>query len=94
MGATAADTKREIEEIRKDVSSAVSELRGRVMRVVSPQTYLDFARENPAAILGVGLGAREPGGYRGCSECRRNPASAASVRAAHARRDGRGRESV
>jgi len=57
VGETAADTKREIEEIRKDVSSAVSELRRRVMRVVSPQTYLDFARENPAAILGVGLGA-------------------------------------
>ena len=57
MGATAADTKREIEEIRKDVSSAVSELQRRVLRVVSPGTYLEFARENPAAMLGVGLGA-------------------------------------
>jgi hypothetical protein len=57
VGATAADTKREIEEIRKDVSSAVSELQRRVMRAVSPQTYLDFARDNPAALLGVGLGA-------------------------------------
>ena len=57
MGETASDTKREIEEIRKDVTSAVGELRRRVMRAVSPQTYLDFARENPAAILGVGLGA-------------------------------------
>ena len=57
MGATAADTKREIEEIRKDVSSAVSELERRVKRVASPGTYLEFARENPAAILGVGLGA-------------------------------------
>ena len=53
MGATAADTKREIEEIRKDVSSAVSELRRRVIRAVSPRTYLEFAKENPAAIVGA-----------------------------------------
>jgi hypothetical protein len=57
VGATAADTKREIEEIRKDVSSAVSELKRRVVRAVSPRTYLEFARENPAAVVGVGLGA-------------------------------------
>jgi len=57
VGATAADTKREIEEIRKDVSSAVSELERRVKRVASPGTYLEFARQNPAAIVGVGLGA-------------------------------------
>lgn len=55
MGATAADTKREIEEIRKDVSSAVSELKRRVVRVFSPGTYLEFAQENPAAVVGVGL---------------------------------------
>ncbi|MFN8637188.1 MAG: hypothetical protein U0893_25345 [Chloroflexota bacterium] len=55
MGATAADTKREIEEIRKDVSSAVSELKGRVIRAVSPRTYLELAQENPAAVIGVGL---------------------------------------
>lgn len=55
MGATAADTRREIEEIRKDISSAVGELTRRVTRAASPQTYLDFARENPAAIVGVGL---------------------------------------
>lgn len=55
MGATAADTKREIEEIRKDVLSAVSEVRRRVARAVSPRTYLEFAQENPAAIVGVGL---------------------------------------
>lgn len=55
MGATAADTRREIEEIRKDVSSAVGELKQRIQRMISPQTYLDFARENPAAIVGVGL---------------------------------------
>ena len=55
MGATAADTKREIDEIRKDVSSAVSELRARVTRALSPKTYVEYARENPAAIIGVGL---------------------------------------
>jgi hypothetical protein len=55
VGATAADTKREIEEIRKDVSSAVSELKRRVIRAVSPRTYLEFAQENPAAIVGVGM---------------------------------------
>ena len=55
MGATAADTRREIEEIRKDISSAVGELKRRVLRVTSPQTYLEFAKENPAAIVGVGL---------------------------------------
>ena len=55
MGATAADTKREIEEIRKDVLSAVSELKLRVKRAVSPKTYLDFAKKNPAAVVGVGL---------------------------------------
>jgi hypothetical protein len=55
VGATAADTKREIGEIRKDVTSAVSELKRRIVRAVSPRTYLEFAQENPAAIVGVGL---------------------------------------
>ena len=55
MGATAADTKREIEEIRKDVLSAVGELKRRVVRAVSPKTYLEFAQDNPAAVVGVGL---------------------------------------
>jgi hypothetical protein len=74
VGATAADTKREIEEIRKDVSSAVSELKQRVMRAVSPVTYLEFARENPAAIVGVGLGALSVAGVlvaRSMAESRR-----------------------
>jgi hypothetical protein len=55
VGATAADTKREIEEIRKDVLSAVGELRRRVARAVSPRTYLEFAQENPAAVVGAGM---------------------------------------
>jgi hypothetical protein len=74
VGATAADTKREIEEIRKDVSSAVSELTRRVTRAVSPQTYLDFAKENPAAVVGVGFGALSLAGValaRSVAESRR-----------------------
>jgi hypothetical protein len=63
VGATAADTKREIEEIRKDVSSAVGELKQRVVRAVSPSTYVELARDNPAAILGVGLGAVSLAGF-------------------------------
>ena len=55
MGATSADTQREIEEIRKDVSSAVSELEQRLAHAVSPKTYLQLARENPAAVLGIGV---------------------------------------
>ena len=55
MGATAADTQREIEELRKDVSSAVSELKRRVTRALSPRTYVEYAQENPAAIIGGGL---------------------------------------
>jgi len=55
VGATASDTQREIGEIRKDVSSAVSELKQRVTRALSPMTYVEYAQENPAAIIGVGL---------------------------------------
>lgn len=57
MGATAADTQREIEEIRKDVSSAVRELKRRIRRALSPSTYAEMAREHPAAVAGLGLGA-------------------------------------
>jgi hypothetical protein len=64
VGATAADTKREIEEIRKDVSSAVGELRRRVTRAVSPRTYVEMARDNPAAVLGIGLGAVSLAGFQ------------------------------
>jgi hypothetical protein len=74
VGATAADTKREIEEIRKDVSSAVSELRRRIARAVSPRTYLEFAQENPAAVVGVGLGGLSLAGIalaRSVAESRR-----------------------
>ena len=83
MGATAADTKREIEEIRKDVSSAVSELQRRVVHAVSPRTYLEFAKENPAAIVGVGLGAISLAGIvlaRSLAESRRQAAPSARLR--------------
>ena len=66
MGATAADTQREIEEIRKDVSSAARELRHRVLRVTdrakNPETYTSAVQEHPAALVGVGLGAVGVGG--------------------------------
>jgi hypothetical protein len=74
VGATAADTKREIEEIRKDVLSAFGELKRRVTRAVSPRTYLEFAQENPAAVVGVGLGALSVAGValaRSVAESRR-----------------------
>ena len=66
MGATAADTQREIEEIRKDVSSAARELRHRIVRTkdraTNPQTYTAAVQEHPAALVGVGLGAVGVGG--------------------------------
>ena len=55
MGETAADTQREIEEIRKDILSATRELNNRVTHAVSPRTYVDLARDNPAAVVGLGL---------------------------------------
>jgi hypothetical protein len=76
VGATAADTQREIEEIRKDVSSAVSELRARVTRALSPKTYVDYARDNPAAIIGIGLTGLSVAGVamaRSVSQSRRPP---------------------
>jgi len=60
LGETAADTQREIEEIRKDILSATRELEHRLGRATSPGTYVELARENPAAVAGVavvGLGA-------------------------------------
>jgi hypothetical protein len=82
VGATAADTKREIEEIRNDVSSAVGEMQRRVVRAVSPRTYLEFAQENPAAIVGVGLTALSIAGVvvaRSLAESRRQNQPAARL---------------
>lgn len=79
MGATAADTQREIGEIRKDVSSAVSELRARITRALSPMTYVEYARENPAAVIGVGLAGLSFAGVmmaRSAAEARRQPTTA------------------
>lgn len=78
MGATAADTQREIEEIRKDVSSAVDELRRRVTRTADVRTQARLqtrrAKDNPAALAAAGLGVAGLGGvaaYRAVSEARR-----------------------
>lgn len=79
MGATAADTQREIEEIRKDVSSAVGELRARITRALSPKTYIDYARDNPAAVIGVGLAGLSFAGVtmaRSVAQARRQPTTA------------------
>ena len=66
MGATAADTQREIEEIRKDVSSAARELRHRIVRVkaraTDTKTVTGAVQDHPAALVGVGLGAAGIGG--------------------------------
>lgn len=79
MGATAADTQREIEELRNDVSSAVSELKARIARALSPKTYVEYARENPAAILGVGMAGLSIAGLalaRSIAQSRRQPTTA------------------
>ncbi|MCC6179940.1 MAG: hypothetical protein IT305_31890 [Chloroflexi bacterium] len=57
MGATAADTQREIEEIRKDVTSAVREVKRRIARVTDLRLYARKAEEHPAAVVGAALGA-------------------------------------
>jgi len=55
VGATAADTQREIEEIRKDVRSSVLELQKRARRTTDVKRQARQVKENPAAVGGVGL---------------------------------------
>jgi len=55
VGATSADTQREIEEIRFDISSAADELERRALRLVDVQAHARWLQENPAALAGVGL---------------------------------------
>ena len=62
MGATAADTQREIEEIRKDVSSAARELRHRIRRFTDLRSIKRAVLEHPAALVGVGVGVAGVGG--------------------------------
>jgi hypothetical protein len=62
LGETAADTQREIEEIRKDVLSATRELEHRVTRAASPRTYVQAAREHPASVAGIVLVGLAAGG--------------------------------
>jgi hypothetical protein len=57
VGATASDTQREIEEIRKDVTSAVGELNRRLRGMTDVRAHVKRANENPAALLGIGLTA-------------------------------------
>jgi hypothetical protein len=69
VGATSADTQREIEEIRKDVTSAVGELRRRASRATDVKTQSTQlsgqAREHPAALAGAGLVVAGIGGALG-----------------------------
>ena len=98
MGATASDTQREIEEIRKDVSSAARELRHRILRATDTKTLTTNAtttvKEHPAALVGVGLGAVGIGGLfaaRAIQERRRRQEPRARIRrAAHAAAEGLG----
>jgi hypothetical protein len=79
VGATAADTQREIEEIRKDVSSAVGELKSRITRALSPTTYIEYAKENPAAVLGIGMAGLSIAGVmmaRSVAQARHQPTTA------------------
>ena len=74
MGATAADTQREIDEIRKDISSAAEELVKRAGRVTDLGAYTRSAKDNPAALAVAGLVVVGVGGlvtYRAVAERRR-----------------------
>jgi len=62
VGATAADTQREIDEIRKDVSSAARELRHRFLRATDTRNVSAAVEQHPAALIGIGLGAVGIGG--------------------------------
>jgi hypothetical protein len=62
LGETAADTQREIEQIRLDILSATRELEHRMARAASPSTYVDAARDNPAAVAGIVLAGLAVGG--------------------------------
>ena len=62
MGATSADTQREIEEIRKDISSAAEELGSRLRRMADVGRHSQRVKENPAALAGLTLAVVGIGG--------------------------------
>lgn len=55
MGRTSADTQREIEEIRKDVSSAFAELEVRIGRATDFRAHARRASGSPKALAGLAL---------------------------------------
>ncbi len=69
MGATSADTQREIEEIRKDVTSATEELYKRAhrlsARVTDVRAHSEQVRDNPAALGAAALAVAGIGGVAG-----------------------------
>ena len=81
MGATSADTQREIEEIRKDIASAATELQSRARRLVDFRSGVAGAQpatrvvtENPFVLPAVALaGAGAVGliAFRAVSEARK-----------------------
>jgi hypothetical protein len=55
LGRTSADTQREIEEIRKDVSSAFAELEARVGRATDFRAHARRASGSPKTLAGLAL---------------------------------------
>ncbi|HEX2173858.1 MAG TPA: hypothetical protein VHL09_15605 [Dehalococcoidia bacterium] len=53
MGATSADTRREIEELRADTTALLVDLEGKVRHTLDVRAQI---REHPAVAAGVGLG--------------------------------------
>ena len=65
MGATSADTQREIEEIRKDITSATEELYKRARRLTDVRVSSEGVKENPAAVGAAALAVVGIGGVAG-----------------------------
>ena len=65
MGATSADTQREIEEIRKDITSATEELYKRIGRMMDMRVRSQQVKDNPAALGAVAIAVAGLGGVAG-----------------------------
>jgi hypothetical protein len=63
LGATSADTQREIAEIRKDVASALDELDARVRGTFDLGTQARAVQDSPATVAGVAVVGLVVGGF-------------------------------
>jgi hypothetical protein len=63
LGATSADTQREIGEIRKDVASALEELDARVRGTFDVGAQARAAQSNPGAVAGLAVAGLMVAGY-------------------------------